>query len=157
MSLPGRLVAGLLPRRVRFSSTPVHVGFVVDKVELGQVFPRSASVSSCRYHFNQRSVFGNLLPTPYDQHRPSVTHLQGQCVQSVFRHFPQTVSVQCLSRPKSAHNFSHVMYGRPIVSDVPEGRKLMFGDILSVPGVSQWALFEGPQHPPGSDVWCLLQ
>jgi hypothetical protein len=34
-----RLVAGLSPRRPRFDPGPVHVGFVVDKVALGQVFP----------------------------------------------------------------------------------------------------------------------
>jgi hypothetical protein len=35
-----RLVAGLPPRRSGFDPGPVHVGFVVDKVALGQVFPR---------------------------------------------------------------------------------------------------------------------
>jgi hypothetical protein len=34
-----RLVAGLLPRRSGFDPGWVHVGFVVDKVALGQVFP----------------------------------------------------------------------------------------------------------------------
>jgi hypothetical protein len=33
------LVAGLSPRRPGFDLGPVHVGFVVDKVALGQVFP----------------------------------------------------------------------------------------------------------------------
>jgi hypothetical protein len=33
------LVAGLPPRRPGFDSGSVHVGFVVDKVALGQVFP----------------------------------------------------------------------------------------------------------------------
>jgi hypothetical protein len=33
-----RLVAGLSPRRPRFDPRPVHLGFVVDKVALGQVF-----------------------------------------------------------------------------------------------------------------------
>jgi hypothetical protein len=33
------LVAGLSPRRSRFDPGSVHVGFVVDKVALGQVFP----------------------------------------------------------------------------------------------------------------------
>jgi hypothetical protein len=37
---PRRLVAGLSPRRPSFDPGPVHVGFVVDKVALGQVFPR---------------------------------------------------------------------------------------------------------------------
>jgi hypothetical protein len=41
MALPWlrQLVAGLLPRRPEFDPGSVHVGFVVDKVALGQVFP----------------------------------------------------------------------------------------------------------------------
>jgi hypothetical protein len=35
-----RLVAGLSPRKPGFDPGSVHVGFVVDKVALGQVFPR---------------------------------------------------------------------------------------------------------------------
>jgi hypothetical protein len=35
-----RLVAGLPPRRPVFNPGSVHVGFVVDKVALAQVFPR---------------------------------------------------------------------------------------------------------------------
>jgi hypothetical protein len=35
-----RLVVGLSPRRPGFDPGSVHVGFVVDKVALGQVFPR---------------------------------------------------------------------------------------------------------------------
>jgi hypothetical protein len=35
-----RLVADLPPRRPGFDPGLVHVGFVVDKVALGQVFPR---------------------------------------------------------------------------------------------------------------------
>jgi hypothetical protein len=35
-----RLVAGLSPRRPGFDPSPVHVGFMVDKVALGQVSPR---------------------------------------------------------------------------------------------------------------------
>ena len=35
-----RLVAGLSPRRPGFDLGSVHVGFVVDKVALGQIFPR---------------------------------------------------------------------------------------------------------------------
>jgi hypothetical protein len=35
-----RLVAGLSPRRPVFDPGLVHVGFVVEKVALGQVFPR---------------------------------------------------------------------------------------------------------------------
>jgi hypothetical protein len=39
-----RLVAGLPPRRPEFDPGSVHVGFVVDKVALGQVFSPSSSV-----------------------------------------------------------------------------------------------------------------
>jgi hypothetical protein len=35
-----RLVAGIRPRRPGFDPGSVHVGFVVDKVALGQVFLR---------------------------------------------------------------------------------------------------------------------
>jgi hypothetical protein len=35
-----RLVVGLSPRRPGFDPGSVYVGFVVDKVSLGQVFPR---------------------------------------------------------------------------------------------------------------------
>jgi hypothetical protein len=35
-----RLVAGLPPRRPGFDPGSVHVGFLVDIVPLGQVFPR---------------------------------------------------------------------------------------------------------------------
>jgi hypothetical protein len=35
-----QLVAGLLPRRPGVDPMSVHVGFVVDKAALGQVFPR---------------------------------------------------------------------------------------------------------------------
>jgi hypothetical protein len=35
-----RLVAGLSPRRYGFDPWSFHVGFVLDKVALGQVFPR---------------------------------------------------------------------------------------------------------------------
>jgi hypothetical protein len=35
-----RLVAGLSPRRSGFDPGSVHVGFVVDNMALGQVFPR---------------------------------------------------------------------------------------------------------------------
>jgi hypothetical protein len=37
---PRSLVAGLSPRRPGFAPGPINVGFVVDKVALGQVFLR---------------------------------------------------------------------------------------------------------------------
>jgi hypothetical protein len=42
-----RLAAGLPPRRPGFDPGPVRVGFVVDKVVLGQVLPPSTSVFPC--------------------------------------------------------------------------------------------------------------
>jgi hypothetical protein len=45
-----RLVAGLPPRRPGFDPGSVHVGFVVDKVSLGQVFPPSTSVFPCQFN-----------------------------------------------------------------------------------------------------------
>jgi hypothetical protein len=44
-----RLVAGLPPRRPGFDPGLVHVGFVVDKVALGQVFPRVIRISSVNF------------------------------------------------------------------------------------------------------------
>jgi hypothetical protein len=52
-----RLVAGLPPRRPGFDLGSVHVGFVVDKVALGQVFPPE--------------YFG--FPLPVSFHRCSIT------------------------------------------------------------------------------------
>jgi hypothetical protein len=45
-----RLVAYLSPRRPGFFPRSVHVGFVVDKVALGQVFLPSTSVFPCQFH-----------------------------------------------------------------------------------------------------------
>jgi hypothetical protein len=42
------LVAGLSSRRPGFANLSIRVGFVVDKVALGQVFPRY-SVFACQY------------------------------------------------------------------------------------------------------------
>jgi hypothetical protein len=44
-----RFVAGLPPQRPEFDPGSVHVGFVVDKVTLGQVFPPSTSVSPVNF------------------------------------------------------------------------------------------------------------
>jgi hypothetical protein len=51
-----RLVAGLSPRRFGFDPGSVHVGFVVDKVALGQVFSPCTSVSPCQYHSTGTSL-----------------------------------------------------------------------------------------------------
>jgi hypothetical protein len=44
-----RLAAGLPPRKPGFDPGPVHVGFVVDKVSLGQVFPRVLRFSAVNF------------------------------------------------------------------------------------------------------------
>jgi hypothetical protein len=44
-----RLVAGLSPLRPGFDPGSVHVGFVVDKVALGQVFPRALRFSAVNF------------------------------------------------------------------------------------------------------------
>jgi hypothetical protein len=45
-----RLVADISSRRPGFDPGSVHVGFVVEKVELGQAFLSSTSVFPCRFH-----------------------------------------------------------------------------------------------------------
>jgi hypothetical protein len=45
-----RLVAGLSPLRPGFDPGSVHVGFVVDKVTLGQVFPRVLRFFPYQFH-----------------------------------------------------------------------------------------------------------
>jgi hypothetical protein len=44
------LVAGLSPRSTGFAAGSIHVGFVVDKVALGQVFLRVLRFFPCQYH-----------------------------------------------------------------------------------------------------------
>jgi hypothetical protein len=44
-----RLVAGLSPQRPGISPGSLHVGFVVDKLALGQVFPRELWFSSVNF------------------------------------------------------------------------------------------------------------
>jgi len=43
-----RSVAGLSPLTADFDPTPVHVGFVLDKVAVGPVFLRVSGVSTCQ-------------------------------------------------------------------------------------------------------------
>jgi hypothetical protein len=51
-----QLVAGLPSR----SPGSVHVGFVVDKVALGQVFPPSTSVLPCQFHSTGAPLLGKM-------------------------------------------------------------------------------------------------
>jgi hypothetical protein len=50
-----RLAAGLPPRRPGFDPGPVHVGFVVDKVALGQGFPRVLRFSPVNFITRKRT------------------------------------------------------------------------------------------------------
>jgi hypothetical protein len=52
------LAAGLPPQRPGFVPGSVHVGFVVDRVALGQVLPPSPSVFSCQFHSTGASLLG---------------------------------------------------------------------------------------------------
>jgi hypothetical protein len=49
-----RLVAGLPTRRPGFDLGLVHVGFMVDKVELGQAFPRVLRFSPDVFHYLEK-------------------------------------------------------------------------------------------------------
>jgi hypothetical protein len=53
-----RLAAGLPTRRPGLDPGSVHVGFVVDKVTLGQVFPPSSSVFPCQFHSTGAPLLG---------------------------------------------------------------------------------------------------
>jgi hypothetical protein len=53
-----RLVAGFSPRRPDFDSGLVRVGFVVDKVTVGQVFPPSTSVFLYKCHSTGAPLHG---------------------------------------------------------------------------------------------------
>jgi hypothetical protein len=53
-----QLVAGLSTRRPGFDPSSVHVGFVVDKVALGQVSTQSTSVFICQFHSTGAPLHG---------------------------------------------------------------------------------------------------
>jgi hypothetical protein len=73
-----RLVAGLSPRRPRFDPGSVHVGFVVDRVALGQVFSPSTSVFPCQSH-----SIGAPLKWKTEKKKPH--HLHHTVAQYVFK------------------------------------------------------------------------
>jgi hypothetical protein len=66
-----RLVAGLPPRRRGFDPGSVHVGFVMDKVALGQVFPRVLRFSPeyfgfpLSFHSTGASLLGEMKKTDH--------------------------------------------------------------------------------------------
>jgi hypothetical protein len=53
-----RLVAGLSPRRPGFDPRAVHLGYVVDKVVLGQAFSPSTSVFPCQLYSTDTPLQG---------------------------------------------------------------------------------------------------
>jgi hypothetical protein len=60
------LATGLSPRRPGFAPRSIHVGFVVYKVTLEQVFSPSSSVFPCQYHstfMNNMSSSGSSSET----------------------------------------------------------------------------------------------
>jgi hypothetical protein len=54
-----RLVAGLSPRRPGLDPGSVHVGFVVDKVTLGQVFP-TTFIFLCQFYSTGAPLHGKI-------------------------------------------------------------------------------------------------
>jgi hypothetical protein len=77
-----RLFAGLSPRRPGFRPGSVHVGFVVDKVTLGQVFLRVLRFSPVNFippvlHFTVKRRTVHL------HHRVAQKALRLRCVRSI--------------------------------------------------------------------------
>jgi hypothetical protein len=64
-----RLVAGLWPRRLGFDPGSIHVGFVVDKVALGQGFFPSTLVFPCQFYSTGAPLHGKTKKTNYLHHR----------------------------------------------------------------------------------------
>jgi hypothetical protein len=81
-----RLVAGISPRRPGFNPGSVHVGFVVDKVALGQVFPPSTSVFPCQFHSTDAPLLVKMnkkLIIFHLRHRVAQEALRLRCVHSI--------------------------------------------------------------------------
>jgi hypothetical protein len=64
-----RLAAGLPPRRPGFNPGSVHVGFMVDKVALGQVFLRVLRVFPCQFHSTGAPLLGKGQKNHHHHHR----------------------------------------------------------------------------------------
>jgi hypothetical protein len=76
-----RLVAGLLPLRAVLAPRAVHVGFMVDKVALGQVFFSESFGFPLSVLFHRYSIFTNISfggwtrgPLAAQFHRDVVLH-----------------------------------------------------------------------------------
>jgi hypothetical protein len=81
-----RLVAGLSPRRPGFDPGSVHVGFVVDKVALGQVFSPSTSVFPCQFDCTGAPLLVKIkkkLIIFHLSHRVAQEALRLRCVRSI--------------------------------------------------------------------------
>jgi hypothetical protein len=81
-----RLTAGLPPRRPGFDPGSVYVGFVVDKVALGRVFPPSTSVFPCQFHFHFCSITRKRTKNNHHRHlhhRVAQEASRLRCVRSV--------------------------------------------------------------------------
>ena len=63
-----RLVASLQTRAPGFDPRSVHVGFLVDKVALGQVFPPSISVFPCQFYSTGAPLHGKTEKTHLSLH-----------------------------------------------------------------------------------------
>jgi hypothetical protein len=59
------LVAGLPTLRPRFDHGLVNVGFLLDEVSLGKVFPPSTSVFPCQFHSTCAPLLGKMKKTNY--------------------------------------------------------------------------------------------
>jgi hypothetical protein len=72
------------PLRRGFDPGKVHVGFVVDKVALGQVFPPSTSVFPCKFHSTGAPLLGKKkkLIIFHFHHRVAHNALRLRCVRS---------------------------------------------------------------------------
>jgi hypothetical protein len=64
-----RLVAGLSPRGPCSIPGSVHVGFLVEKVALGQVFPPSTSVFPCQFHSTDAPLRGKTEKPNHLRHK----------------------------------------------------------------------------------------
>jgi hypothetical protein len=79
-----RLVAGFSPWRPGFDPWSVHVGFVVDKVALGQVFLRVAGFP-CQFHSSGAPLLGKLgkKTAHHLHHRVAQKALRLWCVRCI--------------------------------------------------------------------------
>jgi hypothetical protein len=77
-----QLVTGLSPRRPEFDPGSVHVGFVVDKLALGQVFPRVLQFPlSISFH---RCCITRKKKTNHLHHRVAQYASRLRCVRSIY-------------------------------------------------------------------------